>query len=48
MYELTVGIDLAKEVFAVCVLDVRGTVIERRTLRRDGFERWAVLARIEY
>ncbi len=41
MHELTVGIDLAKEIFAVCVLDVRGTVIERRTLRRDGFERWA-------
>lgn len=38
----TVGIDLAKDVIAVCVLDVRGAVVERRVLRRDAFERWAV------
>jgi transposase len=37
----TVGIDLAKDVFAVCVLDKRGAVSERRVLRRDAFERWA-------
>jgi transposase len=37
----TVGIDLAKDVIAVCVLDVRGAVIERRVLRRGAFERWA-------
>jgi transposase len=37
----TVGIDLAKDVIAVCVLDVHGVVIERRVLRRDAFERWA-------
>ena len=37
----TVGIDLAKDVFAVCVLDVTGAVIERRVLRRDGFIKWA-------
>ena len=37
----TVGIDLAKNVIAVCVLDVHGAVIERRVLRRDAFERWA-------
>jgi transposase len=37
----TVGIDLAKEVFAVCVLDARGAVIERKVLRRAAFERWA-------
>ncbi len=37
----TVGIDLAKEVFAVCVLDARGAVLERKVLRRAGFERWA-------
>ncbi len=36
----TVGIDLAKEVFAVCVLDVRGAVVERKVLRRAAFERW--------
>nr|WP_244137452.1 transposase [Burkholderia pyrrocinia] len=37
----TIGIDLAKEVFAICVLDDRGTVLERRVLRRAAFERWA-------
>lgn len=37
----TVGIDLAKDVIAACVLDVNGTVVERRVLRRDAFERWA-------
>jgi transposase len=37
----TVGIDLAKDVIAICVLDVHGAVIERRVLRRDAFERWA-------
>jgi transposase len=37
----TVGIDLAKEVFAVCILDHRGAVLERKVLRRAAFERWA-------
>jgi transposase len=37
----TVGIDVAKDVIAACVLDVHGAVIERRVLRRDAFERWA-------
>ena len=37
----TVGIDLAKDVIAVCVLDVHGAAIERRVLRREAFERWA-------
>ena len=37
----TVGIDLAKEVFAICVLDARGAVVERKVLRRAAFERWA-------
>jgi transposase len=37
----TVGLDLAKEVIAACVLDVHGAVIERRVLRRGAFERWA-------
>ena len=37
----TVGIDLAKDVIAVCVLDVHGTVIERRIFRREAFARWA-------
>ena len=37
----TVGIDLAKEVFAVCILDAGGAVLERKVLRRAAFERWA-------
>ena len=37
----TVGIDLAKEVFAICVLDAHGAVVERKVLRRAAFERWA-------
>jgi transposase len=37
----TVGIDLAKDVIAVCVLDVHGAVIERGLLKRGAFERWA-------
>jgi transposase len=37
----TVGIDLAKDVIAVCVLDRHGAVVERHVLRRAAFERWA-------
>ena len=37
----TVGIDLAKQVFALCVLDTHGAVIDRKVLRRAAFERWA-------
>lgn len=37
----TVGIDLAKDVFAICVLDGHGAVLERKVLRRATFERWA-------
>ena len=37
----TVGIDLAKDVFAVCVLDAHGAVLDRKVLRRAAFERWA-------
>jgi transposase len=36
----TVGIDLAKEVFAVCVINAAGEVVERQRLRRAAFERW--------
>lgn len=37
----TVGLDLAKDVIAVCVLDRHGAVVERRVLRREAFARWA-------
>jgi len=33
---ITIGIDLAKEVFAICVLDERGAVRERRVLCRTA------------
>ncbi len=41
---VTIGVDLAKEVFALCVLNEHGTVLERRVLRRQAFERWAMQA----
>lgn len=42
MEELTtVGIDLAKDVIAACVLDTHGAVVERRVPKRETFERWA-------
>ena len=37
----TLGIDLAKEVFAVCMLDATGAVITRKVLKRDAFIVWA-------
>jgi transposase len=37
----TVGVDLAKEVFAVCIFDHRGAVAQGKVLRRAAFERWA-------
>jgi len=37
----TIGIDLAKEVIAVCVMDQHGHMVEQRVLRREAFERWA-------
>ena len=37
----TVGVDLAKEVFAVCVLDQTGAVVHSKVLKRDVFISWA-------
>lgn len=37
----TVGIDLAKEVFAVCMLDTKGAVVYTKALKRDAFISWA-------
>lgn len=37
----TIGIDLAKDVIAVCVMDQHGAVTEQRVFRREAFERWA-------
>ncbi|HJV72856.1 MAG TPA: IS110 family transposase, partial [Noviherbaspirillum sp.] len=42
MHQLTtIGIDLAKDVIAVCIMDQHGAVTEQRVLRREAFERWA-------
>ncbi len=37
----TIGIDLAKEVFAVCALDITGAVVYSKVLKRDAFIAWA-------
>lgn len=37
----TIGIDLAKEVFAVCMLDKTGAVVYGKVLKRDAFIVWA-------
>lgn len=37
----TIGIDLAKDVFAVCAMDITGAVVYHKMLKRDGFVAWA-------
>lgn len=37
----TVGVDPAKEVFAVCMLDTTGAVVYSKVLKRDAFISWA-------
>lgn len=37
----TIGIDLAKEVFAVCAMDVTGAVVYHKILNRVAFMIWA-------
>jgi transposase len=37
----TIGIDLAKEVFAVCAMDMTGAVVYHKVLKRDAFICWA-------
>lgn len=37
----TVGVDLAKEAFAVCTLDATGAVVYGKVLKRDAFLAWA-------
>jgi len=38
----TVGVDLAKEVIAVCAADGAGRIVFTRGFRRDTFAQWAV------
>jgi transposase len=40
MRTITIGVDLAKQVFSACELDERGRVLQRRELRRDAFAAW--------
>ena len=40
MSTITIGVDLAKQVFSVCSVDAAGRVRERRDLRREAFIRW--------
>ena len=40
MSTITIGVDLAKQVFSVCSVDSAGRVRERRDLRREAFIRW--------
>lgn len=42
MHTTTVGVDLAKTVFALCVLDGQGRVVLRRQLTREAFAVWLV------
>ncbi len=42
MGTITVGVDLAKQVFSVCVVDGGGQVGERRDLKREAFAAWLV------
>ena len=37
MSTITIGVDLSKDVFAICVLDGGGRVVQRKELRRDAF-----------
>ncbi len=42
MGTITVGVDLAKQVFSVCVVDGSGRVGQRRDLKREAFAAWLV------
>lgn len=40
MATIALGLDLSKQLFSVCELDVSGRVVQRRDLRRDAFAAW--------
>jgi transposase len=40
MSTITIGVDLAKLVFAVCAVDASGRVVLRKELRREAFALW--------
>lgn len=42
MNTITIGVDLAKNVFSVCSVNASGRVLDRQDLRRDKFSAWLV------
>ena len=40
MLTITIGVDLAKLVFSICMVDLNGRVLQRKELRRDAFAQW--------
>lgn len=40
MGTITIGVDLAKQVFSVCEVDAVGRVRQRKDLRRAAFAAW--------
>ena len=40
MSTITIGVDLAKQVFSVCEMDGAGRVLRQRELRRDALALW--------
>lgn len=40
MSTITLGVDLAKNVFSVCAMDGAGHVVQRQDLKRDAFAQW--------
>ena len=40
MCTITTGVDLAKDRFAVCVVDAAGRVLRRQDLQREAFAPW--------
>ncbi|MBS0591736.1 MAG: hypothetical protein JSR65_14025 [Proteobacteria bacterium] len=40
MSTITVGVDLAKNVFAVCAVDGAGHVLQRAEFKREAFALW--------
>ncbi len=40
MRTITIGVDLAKQLFSICEVDPSGRVLQRKDLRRDAFAAW--------
>ena len=40
MSTITIGVDLAKNIFSVCEMDAAGHVFRRLDLKRDAFPAW--------